>query len=64
MQLFSESGNIERDLAEFINAAFSPEEREIARLRARLNRMPPRSHSRVILQKEICEIRLRTLSLD
>ena len=52
---------IEQALAEFIAAAFSSEEREIQRLRARINRMPPRSHSRVILQKEIAEIRLRQL---
>ena len=61
MQLFSDRGDIEGALAEFISAAFSPEEREIQRLRARMNKMPPRSHSRVILQKEIVAVRLRQL---
>lgn len=60
MQLFSQT-DIDQAIAEFVSAAFSPEEREIARLRARMNKMPPRSHSRVILQREICEIRLRQL---
>ena len=60
MQL-SPDHDIEGALAEFVQAAFSPEERQIAKLRARMNKMPPRSHSRVILQKEIVEVRLRQL---
>lgn len=59
MQLHPQQLSLEEALAEFIAAAFSAEEREIQRLRARINKMPPRSHPRVILQKEIMEIRLR-----
>lgn len=61
MQIHSQQTDIEGALAEFISAAFSPEEREIQRLRARMNKMPPRSHSRVILQSEIVAVRLRQL---
>ena len=52
---------IEEDLAQFVSAAFSPEEREIQRLKARLEVLPPRSHARIIVQQEILEARTRQL---
>ncbi len=60
MQL-SPDRDIEGALAEFIQAAFSPEEREIARLKARIETLRPRSHARVILMQEMMEVRLRQL---
>ncbi len=53
--------DIEGALAEFVQAAFSPEEREIARLKARIETLRPNSHARVILMQEMMEIRTRQL---
>ena len=64
MQLTPDHGDIDRAIAEFIAAPFSPEEREIAKLRARLNRLRPRSHSRVILHQEILAVRLKQLQRE
>ena len=61
MQLHSQASDIESALAEFVQAAFSPEEREIQRLKARLEILPPRSHARIIVQQEILEARTRQL---
>lgn len=60
MQLHSQQP-IEAALAEFIAAAFSPEECEIAKLKAQLDKLRPRSQARVIVQRETVEARLRQL---
>lgn len=60
MQLHSQQP-IEQALAEFIAAAFSPEEREIARLKAKLDKLGPHARGREFLCREICEVRLRQL---
>ena len=49
MQLHSQTSDIETALAEFVQIEFSPEEREIQRLKARLEILPPRSHARIIV---------------
>lgn len=59
MQLHA--ADIDHAIAEFISAAFSPEERQIARMKARLAMLPPRSHARIIVQREIMEVRLKQL---
>lgn len=61
MQLHSQSLKIEDALAEFVQAAFSPEERQIARMKARLEHLPPRSHARIIVMREMMEVRLKQL---
>jgi hypothetical protein len=61
MQLSPDHGDIDQAIAEFVSAAFSPEEREIARLKARIEQLRPRSHARVILHNEILAVRLRQL---
>ncbi len=60
MQL-SPDHNIEGALAEFVQAAFSPEERQIAKLKARLEILPPRSEARIIVMREMLEVRTRQL---
>ncbi len=45
--------DIEGDIAEEVAKAFSPAERQIAKLKARLEQMRPRSQARVILHNEI-----------
>ncbi len=53
--------DIDSAIAEFIRAAFSPEEREIARLKARIETLRPNSHARVVLMREMMEVRTRQL---
>ena len=53
--------NIDSAIAEFIAAAFSPEERQIAKLKARLEQLRPRSQARVIVHNEILAVRIRQL---
>ena len=60
-QLYAQSPDIEAAISEFVRAAFSPEERKIQRLKARLEILPPRSHARIIVQQEILEARTRQL---
>ena len=61
MQLHSQASDIESALAEFVQAAFSPEEREIQRLKARLEVLPPRSEARIVVYRELMEARTRQL---
>jgi len=61
MQLSPDHGDIDRAIAEFVQAAFSPEEREIARLKARLAQLKPRSEARIIVMREMMEVRLKQL---
>lgn len=61
MQLSPDHGDIDQAIADFVSAAFSPEEREIARLKARIEQLRPRSHARVIVMREIMELRLKQL---
>lgn len=60
MQLSSDH-DIEGAFAEYVAAAFSPEERQIAKLKSRLDGLPPRSHARVIVHNEILAVRMRQL---
>lgn len=53
--------NIDGAIAEFVQAAFSPEERQIAKLKARLETLPPRSEARIIVMREMMEVRLKQL---
>ncbi len=55
MQL-SPDHDIDSAIAEFIQAAFSPEEREITRLKARIETLRPNSHARVVLMREMMEV--------
>lgn len=65
MQLCSD--NIERDIEELIAAKFTPgliQERRmeaIDQAKARVCRLPPRSHSRIVAQKELCEMMARQI---
>ncbi|HWP55646.1 MAG TPA: hypothetical protein VN476_16075 [Pyrinomonadaceae bacterium] len=59
MQLSPDNTSIENALAEFVQAAFSPEERQIAKLKARLEVLPPRSEAQIIVMREMMEARLR-----
>ena len=61
MQLHSQQLSIEAALSEFIAAAFSPEERQIAKLKTRLEGLPPRSEARIIVMREMMEVRLKQL---
>lgn len=61
MQLSPDHGGIDQAIAEFVQAAFSPEERQIARMKARLETLPPRSHARIIVMREMMEVRLKQL---
>jgi hypothetical protein len=64
MQLHSQHQTIEDAMAEFIAAAFSPAEREIARLRAMIARSKPRSNRRALLESQLVKVRTRQLGLE
>ncbi len=60
MQL-SPDHDVDSAIAEFVQAAFSPEERQIARMKARLEHLQLRSHARIIVMREMMEVRLKQL---
>lgn len=69
MQLYCESGDIEGAIAEFVRAMYpptptTPEEREIAILKARIARTRPHSQQRTILQSDLTRLRTKQLGLE
>lgn len=64
MQLHTQDGSIESAIAEFVAVAFSPEEREIQRLRAMIARSKPRSVRRTLLESALVKVRTRQIGLE
>lgn len=56
MQLYSESGDIERDMAEFIDAHFGGQQRQITLLQSRIAARKRARKNTAILQRELVEL--------
>lgn len=56
MQLYSESGDIERDMAEFIDAHFGGQQRQITLLQSRIAARKRARKNTAILQQQLVEL--------